>query len=668
MDHSRLYKKQIIRVLIIGIMLIPVSAFAQRNLDYQLQANVNLAKQSFKVQGTLTFLTESYAADSVIIDLSKTVASPILKLSGADAIMKSAVNQNGDMAYTFKFAHKLLPGTQLKLDYQYDRGGAPTFQYYIDSAFCMASGYGSAWYPQVISNPVNGNGEYVKGTGAITVTTLPGLTAVMAACEVKISSTAKNKVFEFHYVKPDIFSLNIGNYTRHEYKSKIPFYTYSLNKDIDGDSLSRKAAGVMDFLTTQFGSLNIPNFCIIEFPEYVSEKTGIGGASMLGGILMPTDALRKFNYALFGHEIGHQWWGNKINSKGVKGNSMLSEAMAQYGSLQVVGHFDSANVVNYRKTGYPGYINNQCGLGYLENAVAGNDQPLSGLTGSNEHIIGDSKGFLVLDLLAETVGKPQFNKAMQTIGNKYSSTGLIWEDFLKEMDTAHGSSLQWFYKQWFERTGVPAWQTSWQQQQNELELTITQKDSIYRLPLEVLITYNNGTTSLQKINIDGKISVIKLPVSAKVKAVDVDPNFKVIHWDDELTPIAMDMGKVQRVIKLRMEQKNDEAVNLALSYIKGGIPSDKYGLEFSLLYYLGRITFNQNKTAEALAYYQKALQCVSRNTDLLAYTYYRIAMIAVAQKNQSLLQWAGDNAIKADAMNNNFDSMTSKITQIRKAN
>jgi hypothetical protein len=668
MDHYQLYKKQIIRSLAIGVMLIPVSALAQRKVNYQLQANVNLAKQGFKVQGTLTFLTEVYAADSVVIWLSKTVDPPALKLSGADATMKSAVNENGDMAYTFKFAHKLADGTQLKLSYQYNRGRTPTFQYYIDSAFCMASGYGSAWYPQVISNPVNGNGEYAKGTGTVTVTTLPGLTAVMAACEVKTSTTATSKVFEFHYAKPDIFSLNIGNYTRREYKSKIPFYTYSLNKDIDGDSLSRKAAGVMNFLTTQFGSLNIPNFCIIEFPEYVSEKTGIGGASMLGGILMPTDALRKFNYALFGHEIGHQWWGNQINSKGVKGNSMLSEAMAQYGSLQVVGHFDSANVVNYRKTGYPGYINDQCGLGYLKNVAAGNDQPLSGLTGSNEHIIGDSKGFLVLDLLSETVGKPQFNKAMQAIGNKYSSTGLTWDDFLREMDTANGSSLQWFYWQWFERTGAPAWQTTWLQQQNELQLSVTQKDSIYRLPLEVLITYINGTTSLQKINIDGKTSVVKLPVTAKVKAVDVDPGFKVIHWDDGLTPMAMDLGKVQRIVKLRMEQKNDEAVNLALSYIKAGIPSDKYGLEFSLLYYLGRITFNQNKTAEALAYYQKALQCVSRNNDLLAYTYYRIAMIAAAQKNQPLLQWAGDNAIKADAMNSNFDSMTSKITQLRKAN
>lgn len=640
--------------------LFPVLVSAQHHLDYQLQVHADLPAKTFAVTGSLSFETVSANGDSIKITISKGVGAVKLAMEGATGHMDTSVNEGGDIVYRWRFDHTLPAGTLLHFTYAYERGTAPTSQYYLDSTFCMAGGYGSAWYPQVMDS----SGSYTRGTGVITVITPPRLMAVMAASNVTATTTAGNRSFRFQYTRPDIFSLYIGNYARQEYKGNRSFYTYSLSKGIDGNELSRKSAAVLDFLTTQFGPLSIPNFSIIEFPEYVSELTGIGGASILGGVVMPASALRRFNYALFGHEIGHQWWGNKVSSKGQKGADMLSEGMAQYGSLQTVYHFDSAHAMEYRKTGYPGYITDQCGLGYLKNLAAGNDQPLSQLSGSNGHIIGDSKGFLVLDLLASTVGKPVFNKALQTIGKKYSEEGITWEDFQREITNAYGHPLQWFYQQWFERTGAPAWQSSWAQQQNKLLLTITQKDSSYQLPLEVLITYSNGTTLLQQIHIRDRSHQLQLPVKGAVTAVQIDPFFKVLHWDDALTPTAMAQAKVVRVLNLRIQQKNEEAIALAQSYLKEGIPDDNSGVEFSLLYQLGRIAVIQNKQEEGLAYYQRALQCASRAPDLLAYTYYRIAQIAAAKKDAALLQWACVNAVKADLLNNKADGIEAMIAPL----
>ncbi|MGO4293532.1 M1 family aminopeptidase [Chitinophaga sp. RAB17] len=647
-------------VIVVICLLLPLCLSAQRKLDYQLQVQVDLLQKTFAVQGSLSFETTKTSADSVDITISRGVGEVKLQLEGAKGRMDTSINASGDKVYRWYFSQALPAGTGLRFTYAYERGSAPTFQYYLDSIFCMAGGYGSAWYPQVISREEDSTGSYTRGTGTIAVTTPANIMAVMAAGTLNTTAVADKRTYTFHYTQPDIFSLYIGNYSRQEYKGNRSFYTYSLSTAIDGNDLSRKSAAVLDFLSAQFGPLTIPNFSIIEFPEYVSELTGIGGASILGGVVMPTGALRQFNYALFGHEIGHQWWGNKVRSRGERGASIISEALAQYSSLQVVYHFDSTHAADYRRTGYPGYIKDQCGLGYLKNVAAGNDEPLVALTGANDHILADSKGFLALEFLSATVGKPVFNKAMQVIGEKYSSRGVSWEDFQGEIEKAYGHRLQWLFDQWFERTGVPEWQSSWQQQQNKLRLTVTQKDSIYQLPLEVMIRYSNGTTSLQHITIRDRSQTLQLPVNGSVTAVQLDPYFKVLHWEEALVPIAMSQAKVIKVQNLRLQDKSAEAISLAQSYLKEGIPDDSAGVEFTLLYQLGRMTAVQNKPEEALAYYQRSLQCVSRAPELLAYTYYRIAQLAAAKKDTTLLQWACANAVKADKLNHRADGMEAR--------
>src|SRR6202008_1907603 len=139
---------------------------------------------------------------------------------------------------------------------------------------------------------------------------------------------------------------------------------------------------------------------------------------------------------------------------------------------------------------------------------------------------------------------------------------------------------------------------------------IMQPDSsIYRLPLEEQLIYASGDSVLQQVNIQERETRLKLPVTARVRSVKIDPYFKVIHWDEELAPMARALSKVQRVQQLRMEQKPQEAEKLALSYLEAGFPEDRYGTEYSLLYALGRMKGIQGKEEEALAYYQRALRC-----------------------------------------------------------
>jgi hypothetical protein len=661
------YKSRYKYMFLCCLLTLSSIGYAQKNLRYQMEVTADLTKGSFAVKGSMSFLTEAYSADSIQIVISKGNTEPIIRLLNKEVkISKTDTSRNtsGDIVYQLRFSRSLAPGSQLDFDFQYERGATRSFQYFIDTTFCMAGGYGSAWYPQLNSIAEDGSKKYTRARGTITVTTAANLTAVMAASTSKIASGSSGKTVVFSYTEPDIFSLYIGNYTVHPYKGIVPFYAYTLANTSYNEEVAIKSEQVLSFLSTQFGPLKIPGFSIIEFPEHVSEQTGIGGASLLGGILMPSSAIRRFNYALFGHELAHQWWGNLVMAKGDKGEAILSEGMAQYGSLQVVQKFDPEHALDYRKTGYPGYINDQSGFGYLKNAAAGNDEPLTRLTGSNDHIIADSKGFLVLELLSETIGKQKFNKALHQISSKYQVSGLRWEDFTTEMTQAYGSNLDWFFRQWFEQTGVPEWKTEWSQGQKELLLTITQSNNSYRLPLDVLISYENGESTLKKIAISKAVSSMKIPVKGKVSSVKTDPYFKIIHWEESLKPAAFAMSKVSAVQKLRIEQQYEAAEKLALSYVDTLSKTDKYGVEFSLLYILGRMKGSQKKNTEALEYYMRAIKCAVRTPDYLAYTYYRIAQIAVEKKDKELFNWAVQNALKADEINNNNDhirTMTDRL-------
>ncbi|HVI46416.1 MAG TPA: M1 family aminopeptidase [Chitinophaga sp.] len=646
------------------LLLAASTLYGQEQLQYDIHVKADLQGQQMITDGTLSFKANTDTRDSVIIYITRTEPQPEIRLlTKGITILKTTATAEADdyTAYRLEFSRPVAAGTMLTFSYHIERGANRTFQYYIDSTFCMAGGYGTAWYPQVMAPAADGSRSHVKGTGTITVTTAARLTSVVTASTFESKVSQGMKTTRFTCAQPDIFSLYIGEYNRHDYTSNVPFYSYNLRGTPADSTVPAKAAAVLQYLATQFGPLKVPNFSIIEFPENVSSLTGIGGASLLGGVLMPTSAIRRFNYALFGHELSHQWWGNLIISRGKKGNGMVSEALAQYGSLQTVAHFDSAGAMLYRKTGYPGYIPDQSGFGYLKNVAAGNDEPLVSLTGGNDHIIGDSKGFMVLELLAATVGKPLFHATLRKIVSTYSATGLSWENFLQEIDKAHGSSLDWFYQQWFERLGAPAWQSSWQQQQQTLQLTITQTDSIYRLPLEVAVTYTNGETVMHHINIQEKISQLQLPVNGQVQTVVTDPHFRVLHWDDSLKPAAIATSKVTRVQQLRIAGKSAEAEKLANTYLQEDFGDDKYGVQFSLLYLSGRMKGNQQKNDEALRLYKQALQCTVQPAELLALTYYRIAQIAVAKKDNDLLKWASDNALRADAQNNNNDHMEDMI-------
>jgi tetratricopeptide (TPR) repeat protein len=632
--------------------------------NYDMVVQASLKPVSLAVTGTVAFTAMEACRDSVTVVLNKTMGAPSFRLlapAGPAPVIKVREGQGGQVSYCIRFGRRLAAQAPVKLGFAYRGGKVPAAQFYVDSTFCMAGGYGAAWYPQVQAAQPDHTSSTMEGLGTIEVRTTGPLIPVMPGGLVQQTPRKGKTTTRFTYARPAILSLFIGPYIRSEYRGAIPMTAYRLRPDTATAGYLRRSAAVLAALSQEFGPYPFANFSLIEFPDAVSARLNVGGASENAGIVMPANVLsRPFNYALFGHELSHQWWGNLVRAGGSKGTGMLDEAMAQFGSLQVVKAFDPENAEAYRRSGYPGYLPDQSGLGYLKIAAAGADAKLSELSSANSHSIGDSKGFLALELLSQTIGQPKMRAALQAITRDYDGRPLSWGAFLAAIQQVAGQDLGWFYEQWFNRLGAPEWELAWKKQGRIVHLTITQQPPYYQLSPELLIQGSRGEVQTQTVALNGASTQLQVPADFAVKSVTLDPHFQVLHWEPEYREQAQALVRVQRVLQLRIAGQNDEAIKqgeLELSQLTQAGQPDRYGVEFAICYHLGRVKGIQAKTDEALAYYLRAIKCSSRDTALLAYAYFRVAELARSKGDQPLFDWARANAINADLLAGNKDGM-----------
>lgn len=97
--------------------------------------------------------------------------------------------------------------------------------------------------------------------------------------------------------------------------------------------------------------------------------------------------------------------------------------MAQYGALRVVERLYGPEATNrFRRSGYPGYDFFQNGLGYLILAATGGDAPL--LRSGNP--LANSRGFLVHDLQARTIGRDRFRAILRRFTSDFAFTDVGW--------------------------------------------------------------------------------------------------------------------------------------------------------------------------------------------------------------------------------------------------
>lgn len=529
---------------VLPIPLLALMSLPPASTYYDLNVRVVPDQRLVTVQGTAVLPASNKPTSKIgfqLMDQMRDLRCELLEPRQWAGPLKPASlgNLNKHENYVVQLPTPVPADTPIKLGFSYQGGDKTAFVFHVGPEGSYGCGSTSAWYPEFGPQ----DDKAIRGQSSITaqikLTVPTDLTAIATGAETGPVVSGSEKTYTYAMKDPAAASFSVAKYKVLKSPGDLPVSLYTLSDRKDSEEMVRGIRAVVDKLVELYGPFPFPSFSLVEVSEESIKGAGFDGAGCAGFMLSGTAALSKgFNMAFFGHEIGHQWWGNMVtHGPEPEGKALLDEAMAQYGSLRCVHDLLGEEMAEqYRRDRFPGYSSTQSGGYYLAMSLAGFDKKLAELGDGDllSHELADEKGFMVYEMLRQEIGDEAFHAALKQVASKYAFREVTWRQFKAEVERSAGRKLGWFWDQWFERLGAPFLDLKWSQDNDQVKGTILQEDPAYRLGVPIAIRYADGGSEIFRVSVKGASTPFARTVKGQVSEVLIDPHFETLHYTPEL--------------------------------------------------------------------------------------------------------------------------------------
>lgn len=299
-----------------------------------------------------------------------------------------------------------------------------------------------------------------------------------------------------------------------------------------GDSI---AMPVVDYLYPAFAnSGNISNELLITEPmltgfsdmfgvyPYYKEKYGHAMFNFGGGMEHQTlSSMGGFVEFLIAHELGHQWFGNKVTCETWQdiwvneGFASYSEALWQEISQDKEAYYADilGKMVSAKRSRGTIFVENTNSINEIFNGARTYD-----------------KGAVVLHMLRGVMGDQKFFAFMKEFAQgEFAFDAASIRDVQAVAEQVHGESLAYFFDQWLFSSGYPSFDVTYSMEGSSIKGSIAQStilgsQNFFTTPMTVRARLTNGTEEDKSVFINAKDFSFTLEgFSDNVRSVTFDP-------------------------------------------------------------------------------------------------------------------------------------------------
>jgi hypothetical protein len=143
------------------------------------------------------------------------------------------------------------------------------------------------------------------------------------------------------------------------------------------------------------------------------------------------------------------------------------------------------------------------------------------------------KGAWVLHMLRFEVGDQLFNEIIQNYYQTYNYLNVTSADFIEIVEFVSGKSFAQFFSQWLYYGGLPVLVGSWEQNLNDLVLSINQEQSepVYQFDLDVLIE-GVSLDTLVIIPVTDRHTQVAVDFAEPVTKMIIDPYKRILNTNN----------------------------------------------------------------------------------------------------------------------------------------